>query len=160
MNKILYLLITVLAATASFAQTKAPLEFTDVKHSFGKIKLGTPVTYNFNFKNVSDKPLVIENASAECGCTTPEFPKSAIAKGGTGKIKVTYNAALPGTFTKKVTVKVANVAEPIILNIEGEVANTGATASTAAVSAKTATASTKAKPAVSKTTSITAKTKQ
>ena len=160
MKKILYLFVALLAATASFAQTKVPLEFQESKFSFGKVKQGVPVTHTFTFKNTSDKPVVIENATASCGCTTPEYPKQAIAQGGTGNIKVTYNAATIGGFTKPVTVKVANVAEPIILNIEGEVANTGATASTPAGSAKTATASTKAKTTVSKTTSITAKTKQ
>ncbi len=159
MKQILYLLIAVSTATATFAQTKAPLEFTEAKHSFGKVKQGVPVTHTFAFKNTSDKPVVIESATATCGCTTPEYPKGAIAKGATGTIKVTYNAAATGGFTKPVTVKVANVAEPIMLNIEGEVVNTGAaSASTgnANASAAKTTASPKTKAAVSKTT--TAKT--
>lgn len=157
MKQILYLLIAVSAATATFAQAKAPLEFKESKFNFGKVKQGVPVTHTFAFKNTSDQPVVIESASATCGCTTPEYPKGAIAKGATGKIKVTYNAATMAGFTKPVTVKIANVADLIMLNIEGEVVapgstTTAATGSANAPTAKTTTASPKTKAAVSKTT--------
>ncbi|MDB5193752.1 MAG: hypothetical protein JWQ96_3315 [Segetibacter sp.] len=121
MKKIIFFLVALLAVATVFAQAKQPIEFKETKHSFGKVKQHVPVTYVFTFKNISDKPVVIENATAECGCTTPEFPKSAIAKGATNKISVTYNSEALGGFTKKVTVKLANVAEPVYLFIEGEV---------------------------------------
>ena len=114
-------MIAVLAISTVFAQSKAPLEFKEVKHSFGKIKQNVPATYAFTFKNTSSAPIVIESAVAGCGCTTPEYPKGVIAKGATNTIKVTYNAAAMGAFTKQVTVKVAKVADPIVLTIEGEV---------------------------------------
>lgn len=128
MRKIVFLVVAVFAIATVFAQNKAPLEFKAVKHSFGKIQQNKPATYVFDFKNVSNTPLVIESATAECGCTTPEYPKGVIAKGAANKIKVTYNAAAMGSFTKRVTVKVAKVTEPIILTIEGEVVSAGNTA--------------------------------
>ena len=97
------------------------MQFASTKHSFGKIAQNIPKTYIFTFKNVSAKPLVVEIATAECGCTTPEYPKQPIAKGKEGQIKVTYNAAAPGAFSKKVTVKFAGVDEPTVLTIEGVV---------------------------------------
>ncbi len=104
------------------AQTAADIKFKETKHVFGKIEQGKPQTYIFTFKNNSKaKPLIIENATAECGCTTPDYPKMPVAKGKSGKVSVTYNAASPGAFSKKVTVKFAKVAEPIILVIEGDV---------------------------------------
>ena len=121
MKKILFVMIAFLAAATVFSQSKAPLEFKEVKHSFGKIKQNIPATYVFTFKNTSATPVVIESATAQCGCTTPEYPKGVIAKGASDKIKVTYNAASMGSFTKQVTVKVAKVADPIILTIDGEV---------------------------------------
>ena len=121
-----------LAMATVFAQAKAPIEFKKVKHNFGKVMQHGPVTYNFEFKNVSNGMVVIENASAECGCTTPEYPKSPIAKGASKNIKVTYNSEAMGSFTKKVTVKLANVAEPVFLYIEGEVVDVKATANTPA----------------------------
>jgi len=108
-------------ATAAAADNKAPIEFKESTYSFGKIKQGTPVTHVFSFKNTSSAPVVIENATAQCGCTTPEYPKTPVAKGATEQIKVTYNAAAVGSFTKQVTVRLAKQAEPIILTINGEV---------------------------------------
>lgn len=113
-------MIALFSVATVFAQ-KSPLEFKETKHSFGKIKQHVPVTHVFSFKNTSAKPVVIESAVAGCGCTTPEYPKGAIAKGATGNIKVTYNAEAPDTFTKQVTVKIANVAEPVVLTIDGQV---------------------------------------
>ncbi|MBY0346916.1 MAG: DUF1573 domain-containing protein [Hydrotalea flava] len=112
-----------LAGTMCFAQS--PIQFNTVKHDFGKIKKGIPATYVFHFKNIGNKPVVIEVATAECGCTTPEYPKAPIGKGKSGEIKVTYNAALSGAFTKKVNVKLAGVNEPIVLTIEGIVEDSG-----------------------------------
>ena len=106
---------------ASFAMAQSPVQFVTTIHSFGKLSHNKPATYEFAFKNTSTKAVIVDVATAECGCTTPEYPKAPIAKGKTGVIKVTYNAANMGTFTKKVTVKFANVDTPVVLTIEGEV---------------------------------------
>lgn len=123
MKKAIFLIIAVLCIATVFARGKSPIEFKEVKHSFGKIKQNVPASYIFTFKNVSATPVVIESAVAGCGCTTPEYPKGVIAKGATDKIKVTYNAASMGSFTKQVTVKIAKVADPVVLTIDGEVVN-------------------------------------
>ncbi len=120
MKNFLLLFVCLAIVETSFSQAKT-LVFKETKHSFGKIKQNTPVTYVFAFTNAGNKPLVIESAEAECGCTTPEYPKGVIAKGANNSLKVTYNAAAMGTFTKRVTVKMANIAEPVVLTIEGEV---------------------------------------
>jgi opacity protein-like surface antigen len=117
--KNLLLIAFLFAAFASFAQS--PAKFKEVKHSFGKIKQNKAVSYVFTFTNQSGKPLVIESAVAGCGCTTPEYPKTPILKGKNGTVKVTYNAAAAGVFTKDVTVKFVDVQEPIVLKIDGEV---------------------------------------
>jgi hypothetical protein len=111
-------------ATLSFAQD-VPAKFTEMKHSFGKIKQGVPVTTEFKFTNTSGKPLIIEVATAECGCTTPEYPKTPVMAGKESTIRVTYNAANEGHFEKKVTVKFAKFAQPVILEIDGDVEGSG-----------------------------------
>ncbi len=126
MKKLSFLFLAFFTVSGLFAQSKT-LEFKETTHSFGKIKQHTPVTHIFSFKNVASKPVVIESATAECGCTTPEYPKGVIAKGAANTLKVTYNAEAMGSFTKKVTVKLANVPEPIILTIDGEVIDSKAT---------------------------------
>ena len=79
------------------------------------------LSISFTLKNTSSKPLIIEQATAQCGCTTPEYSKAPILKGKSTPIKVTYNAANAGPFTKTVTVKFLNIPEPTVLTIEGEV---------------------------------------
>jgi len=104
---------------------ESPVKFAETKHSFGKIKQGVPVTTEFTFTNTSGKPAIIEVATAECGCTTPDYPKTPILKDKASSIKVTYNAEAEGHFEKKVTVKFAKIAQPIILTIEGDVQGKG-----------------------------------
>lgn len=103
------------------AQTDNVANFKVTTHSFGKITQHVPVTTDFSFTNTGAKPLIVETATAECGCTTPDYPKTPLAKGKSAVIKVTYNAENPGKFTKRVTVKFANIAAPVILTIDGEV---------------------------------------
>lgn len=113
--------IAFMAFIPVFAQTNSPVTFKELKHSFGKIPQGIPASYEFSFTNTSDKPVVIETATAGCGCTKPEYDEKPIAKGKTSTIKVTFNAAGVGSFTKTVTVKFLNVAEAVTLTIDGEV---------------------------------------
>ena len=65
-----------------------------------------PVVTYFEIKNLSDKPLVVENTWGSCGCTTPEKIEKPIAPGETAKLKVNYNAAAMGHFEKDVYIKV------------------------------------------------------
>jgi hypothetical protein len=60
-------------------------------HDFGKIPEGPVAQHIFEFTNVGKEPLIIQNASASCGCTTPEWPKEPILPGKKGKITVRYN---------------------------------------------------------------------
>jgi hypothetical protein len=121
MRIILSCITALLFFTAAHAQVDSVASFKTTAYSFGKIKQHVPASTEFSFVNKSNKPLIIETATAECGCTTPDYPKTPIQKGKTGVIKVTYNAENPGKFSKHVTVKFANIAEPIILTIDGEV---------------------------------------
>lgn len=97
------------------------IQFKMVDFKLGKIPANKPVTVYFDFRNPGRRPLLIESATAECGCTTPEFPKTPIMPGKQGRISVTYDAKQTGAFTKKVTVKLVNVPETKILTIQGEV---------------------------------------
>jgi len=99
------------------------VKFKEVTHDFGKIKQNSPVTYNFVFTNVTDKPVVIESATASCGCTTPVKPEAPVAKGKDDKITAGFNAAAAGPFNKIIYVKVAGVDQPMELKITGEVLN-------------------------------------
>lgn len=113
---------------AVVAQTKvdAVAKMNTEKYDFGKIKQGEPVTYSFEIKNISDKPLVVENSWASCGCTTPERIAEPIQPGATAKLKVQYNAAAVAPFTKDVNIKFAGIDEVKTVKITGEVLSTEA----------------------------------
>ena len=113
----LFLGMTVMAQAKTEEIVKFPVE----THDFGKIKQGTPVTYSFEIFNISDKPIVIENSWASCGCTTPEKIVDPIMPGKSAKLKVDYNAAAIGVFNKDVYIKIAGVDQPKTVKIMGEV---------------------------------------
>jgi hypothetical protein len=127
MNKILLAFGVLVLSTGVFAQKPvAPsqtIKFKESKHDFGKIKQGTPVTYDFTFQNMSNQPVVIESATASCGCTTPIWPKAPVSKNKSDKVSAGFNAAAAGPFDKTIFVKVAGVEQPMELKITGEVLN-------------------------------------
>ena len=123
MKKIFLFASALVFSVAVMAQAKSDdiVKFNTEKHDFGKIKQGTPVVYFFEITNTSDKPIVVENASASCGCTIPEKPEKPINPGATGKLKVQYSAAAVGPFTKDIFIKLAGVEQPKTVHITGEV---------------------------------------
>ena len=86
--------------------TLTKVEWLDgVDRDFGKMKEGENLEVSFRFKNVGDKPLVISNVTASCGCTVPETPKKPYAPGETGVIKASFNSSgKPGSQSKQVNV--------------------------------------------------------
>jgi hypothetical protein len=123
MKKIILLVSAFAFSLAVMAQehVDSVIKMKQDTYDFGKIKQGTPATTYFEFKNISDKPVVVEVATAGCGCTRPEWDSLPVAPGGTSKIKVGYNAAAAGTFTKDVYVKFAGISEQKTIHITGEV---------------------------------------
>lgn len=100
-------LFSVALSAVAKDDTKPVMEAKETVHNFGNIREdGGPVSCEFEFENTGKGNLVIVSATAECGCTKPEFPKQPIAPGKKGKISVTYNPlGRPGGFDKVVTVK-------------------------------------------------------
>lgn len=122
MKRIFLGLTALLLGVAVMAQTKVDdvVKINTEKYDFGKIKQNVPVYTFFELKNISDKALVVENTYGSCGCTTPEKIDKPIQPGETAKLKVNYNAAAGGVFTKTVTIKFAGVTDPKVVTITGE----------------------------------------
>ena len=126
MKRILLAASALVFAVAMKAQTKTADDVIKVNtdnHDFGKVFQGKPVDYYFEVTNKTDKPLVVENTWASCGCTTPEKPTEPIAPGATAKVKVQYNAAAMGAFNKQVFIKIAGIDNPKVVGISGAVVN-------------------------------------
>jgi hypothetical protein len=58
---------------------------------FGRVNEGDIVNHIFEFTNTGKSPLVIDKATASCGCTVPDWPKDPIGVGETGEIKVRFD---------------------------------------------------------------------
>jgi len=81
------------AATKTVApENAAVISFESGMYNFGKISQGEKVNHEFKFKNTGKSPLIITNATATCGCTTPDIPKAPIKPGESGVIKVVFNS--------------------------------------------------------------------
>lgn len=114
--------IDTLSRTDTIAPPLTSIEFVEAVHEFGDLKEGVVAKHTFEFKNTGDKPLVIRNAKASCGCTTPEYPKSPIAPGETGKLVAAYNSdGRPGEFTKTISVEANTSPDITVLTIKGKV---------------------------------------
>jgi hypothetical protein len=129
MRKNLFIIVAAVVAIAFMAmpvtakKKQAVITFTEESYNFGTIaEKGGKVTHEFKFTNTGDANLVIVDAKAECGCTTPEYPKNPIAPGKSGVIRVTYNPlGRPGGFHKTVTVKANTKPKNNTIKISGVV---------------------------------------
>lgn len=128
MKKLLIIFAAVVAAAIgatlyAAVDGKAKIQFAETAYNFGNIAEDAgSVSHTFEFTNQGNANLVIVNATAQCGCTRPEYPKQAIAPGKKGKIKVSF---LPkgraGSFTKVVTITTNGSPSKVRLKIQGTV---------------------------------------
>jgi hypothetical protein len=128
MKKILLLATAFVFTLAVNAQSKVDsvIKMNVETHDFGKVPQGTPVTYDFEIKNISKEPVVVENTWASCGCTTPEKITEPILPGKTVRLKVQYNAAAVAPINKDVFIKIAGIETAKSVHITGEVLSTEA----------------------------------
>ncbi|WP_276498293.1 DUF1573 domain-containing protein [Pontibacter litorisediminis] len=77
---------------AATAENAAVMTFAETEYDFGTIKQGETIEHTFEFTNTGSTPLVIESATATCGCTVPEWTKTPVAPGEKGKVAVKFNS--------------------------------------------------------------------
>lgn len=123
---ILSILVVVAALSpvcADAKKKKAEIRFAESSYNFGNIpEKGGKVTHTFSFTNTGDANLVIIDATADCGCTLPQFSQQPIAPGKKGVIKVTYDPLYrPGNFTKTITVRSNAKKRKVAVKITGYV---------------------------------------
>lgn len=127
-----FLASILLLSSAAMAQTPnekkeaEPIWINSSSHNFGNIPQGTPVYTQFVIKSNTADSLKLEMVQAGCGCTTPEYKAGAYAPNQEVVIKVGFNAAAPGAFTKPVTITY-NGGQQKVINITGTVITTPAT---------------------------------
>lgn len=125
MKKFLFSLFVFATAAMGFSQESksdkvAKIQFAQEEIDYGTIEHGAYGRRVFEFTNVGNAPLVISNVSTSCGCTTPYWPKEAIAPNAKGHLEVQYDTKRVGPFKKTITIYSNDPTQPIkSLRIKG-----------------------------------------
>lgn len=122
MKKILFSMALMLLASLG-AHAQAEIKFDKTNINLGTFSESQPVQKaTFTFTNTGNKPLVINQAIASCGCTVPTYTKKPVMPGQKGEVSVTYNGKgkFPGHFKKTITVRTNAAVEMTRIYIEGD----------------------------------------
>lgn len=115
-------LLWLLAGVQSTVNAQGDMRFDVETYDFGTITEGTVAEYEFIFTNIGSAPVILQNVSASCGCTTPAWTKEPVAPQQRGIIKASYNSnGRPGSFNKSITVTSNALAPTKVLFIRGNV---------------------------------------
>ncbi len=85
---VFYFILSIILLTLN---SQAQLKFKDTKKNFGFVKKGEVVKIIFEYKNIGNKPIIINDAKAECSCTTIEYTKQPISPNQTGIVTVLFD---------------------------------------------------------------------
>ena len=104
---LLGILLIAFNANSQNNNPNAPIfKFTEEVHDFGNIIEGPEAQIEFVFTNIGKVPLIIMQANASCGCTTPDWTKEPVMPGQKGSIKVKYTTKdRVGSFNKTVFIR-------------------------------------------------------
>lgn len=98
------------------------IQFEQLEYDWGTLEEGAQVEHIFRFRNTGGSPLIINKASATCGCTVPTWPRDPVSAGGSGEIRVVFDSrARLGQQAKYVTITANTIPENTRLKISGMV---------------------------------------
>ena len=111
------------SAQGNTNSTEGPkFQFKEDVHDFGRLNQGEKVKFSFRFKNVGNADLIIASASASCGCTVADYPRTPIKPGAEGTIDVSFNSEGKKGFQHKTVTVLANTnPNSIQLSIKAQV---------------------------------------
>ena len=120
MKRILFL-FSILFVMVLSVQAQPKISFDREKQDLGYILWRNPTTVTYAFTNTGDKPLVISNVTASCGCVNVDWIKQPIPAGEKGTVSAVFDAEAIGHFYKEVGVYCNASPMPIYLEFNGEV---------------------------------------
>lgn len=121
MKKRILFLFSIMLGVALTAYAQPKITFDREKQDLGYILWRNPTTVTYQFTNIGDKPLVISNVTASCGCVEVDWTKHPIPAGGKGTVSAVFDAEAIGHFYKEVGVYCNASAVPVYLEFNGEV---------------------------------------
>ena len=81
------------------------MKFDEEDHDFGNIEQGEKIDFSFKFTNTGKADLIINNCTASCGCTIPNWPRQPIRPGESSYIEVQFDSNnKQNEVTKEITV--------------------------------------------------------
>lgn len=89
----------VVEATAMKSEASWNNKFFD----FGYVRVGTPQTFRFQFKNTGGEPLRITGSSSNCSCMTVNEPSIAVLPDKTGTVEIKLTPKTTGELQCYVT---------------------------------------------------------
>ena len=105
MKTVVTFLMVVLAGISTMtAQNTPKFQFNAEVIDYGEIAKGSDGTRVFEFENIGNAPLIIENVYSSCGCAVPSWTKTPIAPGGKGEIVVVYNTDIVGPIRRTISI--------------------------------------------------------
>jgi hypothetical protein len=102
----------------------AIIEFDKTECHIEKVIEGEKVGCQFSFRNSGTADLIIQNATASCGCTVPRWSREPIKPGKTGSLEVIFDSSGRMGVQKKTVTVYSNAVERVInLTIIAEIIN-------------------------------------
>jgi hypothetical protein len=123
MKRLFFISVLIFGVTVYAQQAQPKMQISGTEHDFGTFKEEAGrQTFDFIVTNTGTGALVIQNITASCGCTTPEWTRQPIMPGGKGKVTAIYDPKdRPGQFNKTLSVYTNSKPEVVVLTIKGEV---------------------------------------
>lgn len=74
------------------AAAKAIIAFKEREHNLGRLNEGEKVIAWFDYTNVGNAGLIIQDIKAGCGCTVPEWKDRPLSPGDSAVVKVVFDS--------------------------------------------------------------------
>ena len=113
------LLLPMLFLPLSLSAQHLSTESADI--DCGQVLFGHPVTAVYEMRNSGNLPLTIRAVRTSCGCTTVDWPATAIAAGKNFQITVRYDAQTMGHFDKQIGIESNAADTTMVLSLHGVV---------------------------------------
>ena len=118
--KELYLNIIQEKCPVSNKEVRTEVDIKDKSIFLGKFDWQQEQKAVFTLKNTGTNPLVVDNVSTSCGCTSVDYSKEPVRPGNSILLNVTYKADDPEHFDKTITVYCNAESSPVVLRITGD----------------------------------------
>lgn len=98
------------------------LEARHSEHHFGVIREGEQVEHTFLYKNIGQKPLIVNDVRLTCGCTAVEWDKEPLPAGDSTRLTIRFDSRNKLGRQRKVITLISNATNaPTRLQLIGTV---------------------------------------